>query len=205
MNRRRVAVVDYGIGNQASVLRVLRQLGHRCYLSRDPAVLDEADLLILPGVGAFPEAMSALRAEGMSEFLQEKARERRPILGICLGMQLLADCSDEMGQTLGLGLIPGVVTSLKAPQWHIGWNTVEVTRNDDLFRPFDGECFYFNHSYGFEGPSEFVACVARPDGPVVAAVRRDRVVGLQFHPEKSQQAGRRLLARVIDGLCEAHV
>ena len=203
MNRRRIAIVDYRIGNQTSVLRLLRSLGHRCVLTREPAELDQADLLVLPGVGAFPEAMAALHAYDLVEYLREQSRKRRPILGICLGMQLLADCSSELEQTPGLGLIPGMVSTLDAPRWHIGWNAVELTRPDDLFQPSDGECFYFNHSFGFEGPSEFVACVTRPGRPIVAAIRRDCVVGLQFHPEKSQFAGRRLLARLVDGLTTA--
>ena len=196
-----VGVVDYGVGNLASVYRALHGLGYRCRVSRDPAVLSATDLLLLPGVGAFPAAMEALHACDLVEYLQQQAREERPMVGICLGMQLLADASDEYRLTAGLGLIPGQVSALADERWHIGWNTVEVLHGDPLLQPSDGQALYFNHSYTFEPAREYQIGIARLEHPFTAAVRRGNVVGLQFHPEKSQEAGRRLLRNVIDGLC----
>jgi glutamine amidotransferase len=145
--------------------------------------------------------MEVLHRKDLVEVLLERARTDAPLLGICLGMELLADSSEEFGQTPGLGLIPGQIRPLKDLRWHIGWNSIESTGVDALFQKSDGEFFYFNHSFAYEGPAEFVAAVSRAGGPMVAAVRRQRVVGVQFHPEKSQQAGRRLLSGLIDGLC----
>jgi glutamine amidotransferase len=196
-----VGVVDYGVGNLASVYRALHGLGYRCRVSRDPEVLSETDLLLLPGVGAFPAAMQALHACNLVEYLQQQARAERPMIGICLGMQLLADASTEYRLTAGLGLIPGRVAALPDDRWHIGWNTIEVLDGDALLQPSDGQALYFNHSFTFEPAREYQVGIARLERPLTAAVRRGRVVGLQFHPEKSQEAGRRLLRNVIEGLC----
>ena len=158
---------------------------------------------MLPGVGAYPAAMRALHACGLVEFLRERAHDGQPLLGLCLGMQLLADKSLEHGVTAGIGLIPGQVVPLKSARWHIGWNTIEVVNGDKLFMPSDGEFMYFNHSYVFEAPSEYQVCVARLNLPFPVGVRRSNVVGLQFHPEKSQRAGLTLLKNLVEGLTHA--
>jgi glutamine amidotransferase len=201
MTARTIGIVDYGVGNLTSVYRSLHGLGYRCRVSRDPDVLDQTDLLLLPGVGAFPAAMEALHAFGLVGHLQQHARKGTPIVGICLGMQLLADGSDEYQYTTGLGLIPGNVTALAPERWHIGWNTIEVLHRDAVLQPSDGQSLYFNHSYVFEPPAEYRRALARLTGPLTVAVRRENIVGLQFHPEKSQIAGQQLLRNVIEGLC----
>ena len=198
-----VGIVDYGVGNHVSVWRAMHALGFRCRVTHDQDVLDGTDLILLPGVGAFPPAMRAIENRGLAEYLRAKARGGKPFLGICLGMQLLADASSEFGQTAGLGLIPGQVVPLRQAAWHIGWNTFESMGGDLLLRSIDGQSVYFNHSYVFEAPPEYCIGVARLAEPFVVAVRRDNVVGLQFHPEKSQAAGREALQRVIEGLCNA--
>lgn len=198
-----IGIVDYGVGNFGSVQRALHNLGYRCRVSRSPVVLSETDLLLLPGVGAFPAAMQALHDCDLVEYLQQQGRQGRPIVGICLGMQLLADSSTEYRLTAGLGLIPGAVTPLPDGQWHIGWNTIEVLNRDELLQPSDGQSVYFNHSFVFEVAHEYQIGAARLDRPLTAAVRRGRVVGLQFHPEKSQIVGREILRNVIEGLCRA--
>ena len=203
MTRRTIGIVDYGVGNHASVWRALHALGYRCRVSSDVNVLGASNLLLLPGVGAFPPAMQALHRHGLSGFLQEQARMGRPFVGICLGMQLLADGSSEFGQTAGLGLIPGLVTPLVQASWHTGWNSIEAVGTDPLLRCVDGEPVYFNHSYVFEAPAEYRIGVARLREPLTIAVRRGNIVGLQFHPEKSQAAGRAILRSVIEGLCDA--
>lgn len=210
MTRRKITagVVDYGAGNLASVTRALTGLGYRCRASRDIETLGAADVLVLPGVGAFPAAMEALHRHRLVDFIQAQARSGQPLVGICLGMQLLAHSSSEHRFTTGLGLIPGQVQPLQAARWHIGWNSMEVTAADPLLAPSDGQALYFNHSYVFHAPAEYTAAVSRlaDDGSPGAgdaftvAVRRGRIVGLQFHPEKSQQAGRALLRNVIEGL-----
>jgi glutamine amidotransferase len=203
MPRRTIGLVDYGVGNHASVWRALHTLGYRCRVSREPEVLDATDLLLLPGVGAFPPAMQALVDHQLVGYLQERAHAGKPFVGICLGMQLMADASAEFGHCAGLGLIPGRVTPLEVPAWHIGWNTIEAVGADPLLRPADGRAVYFNHSYVFDAPEEYRIGLARLSAPLTIAVRRANMVGLQFHPEKSQDTGRLVLRSVIEGLCDA--
>lgn len=198
--RRTVAIVDYGVGNHTSVLRCVRELGFRARVSHSADQLDQADVLLLPGVGAFPTAMERLHALDLVSYLQRAAQLERPLIGICLGMQLLAESSTELAFTPGLGLIPGVVEAIGEPRWHIGWNSLEVAPGWPLLQASDGEVMYFNHSYAYRGPEEFVAARSRVhEGgpPLVAAIARGSVLGLQFHPEKSQQPGLDLLARLI--------
>lgn len=201
MNKLTVGIVDYGVGNLASVWRALHQIGFRCRISNDPATLDATDLLLLPGVGAYPAAMQALHGQGLTGYLQAQATRGRPIVGICLGMQLLSDSSVEHRHTAGLGLIPGQVIPLQGTGWHIGWNTIKVLHDDPLLMPSDGQSFYFNHSFVFEAPDAYQVSIAQLERPVTIAVRRGNVMGLQFHPEKSQESGRQLLRNVIRGLC----
>jgi imidazole glycerol-phosphate synthase subunit HisH len=198
-----IGIVDYEVGNHASVHRALMGLGFRCRVSRDPEVLDATDLIILPGVGAFPAAMASLHRYDMIDYLRGSARSGKPFLGLCLGMQLMADASYEHGQTQGLGLIPGEVVPLSDVAWHIGWNAIEVRGEDTMFAASDGEAMYFNHSFVFDAAPEYVASVARVKSPLTAMVRRGNLVGIQFHPEKSQIAGHRLLRRVITELTDA--
>ncbi len=201
MNRKTVGIVDYGVGNHTSVMRSLQALGHRCHVTNDREILSSADVLVLPGVGAFPSAMSALHHYGLVVYLCELARQGKPFIGLCLGMQLLADESLEHGTTAGLGLIPGTVRPLPAMDWHIGWNSLETVKHDTLMALSDGESFYFNHSYFFDVPADYQSAVSRAqDSSFTVAVRRGNVVGLQFHPEKSQAAGKQLLSRLVEGL-----
>lgn len=201
MKRRTIGIVDYGVGNHTSVWRALHALNYRCRVSSEPEVLDQTDLLVLPGVGAFAAAMNSLHQHNLVEYLRERSRVEHPIVGLCLGMQLLADASEEHGLTSGLGLIPGTVRPFSQGRWHIGWNMIEAVGDDPMFRLSDRESMYFNHSYVFEAPAEYQACVARIERPFPVAVRRGNLVGLQFHPEKSQDAGRALLRDVVEGLC----
>lgn len=200
MSPKQIAIIDYGVGNHASVSRAFKALGYRCRISSDPEVLAQSDVIVLPGVGAFPSAMAALHAHGLVEFLRECSRSSKAIIGICLGMQLLADESTEHGVTVGLGLIPGAVVSLAPANQHIGWNAIEVVNEDRILQPSDGELFYFNHSYVFNAPREYHTCISRLESSFVVGVRRRNVVGLQFHPEKSQIAGRKILQNLVEGL-----
>ena len=128
--RTSIGLVDYGAGNHASLMSAFRGMGYRCRVSGDPEILGGTDVLVLPGVGAFPTAMDRLNRNGLTDFLSERAGDGRPILGICLGMQLFAESSCENGETSGLGLIPGKVVPLNGPHWHIGWNEVEQVETE---------------------------------------------------------------------------
>lgn len=198
-----VGIVDYGIGNHASVIHSLRDIGFRVRISAEIEVLDTADVLVLPGVGAFPSAMQALYQRGLVSYLQQQALDQRPIIGICLGMQLLATASHELQYTAGLDIIPGEVIALPGAKWHIGWNTLESVRADPLLQAGDEQAFYFNHSFCYQGPAEYHVCITRHPRPFASVIRRNNIVGIQFHPEKSQAAGKTLLKNLITGLSHA--
>lgn len=197
-----ILIVDYGVGNLRSVAGALAHLGLDARVSDDPAALETAGRAILPGVGAFAEAMATLRARGWDAALREAVRTRgMPLLGVCLGMQLLATAGEEGGETPGLGLIPGRVRRLDALGCreripHVGWNAVAAQgARHPLFAGVpDGTLFYFVHSYALEtdDPADTRA-LARHGATFAAAVGRGAVVGTQFHPEKSSKAGMALL------------
>jgi glutamine amidotransferase len=198
-----VGIVDYGMGNHASVAHTLRGLGFRVRISDEASALRPTDVLLLPGVGAFPSAMEELHKRGLTGYLREEAALGRPLVGICLGMQLLATRSLEIRPTEGLGLIPGEIVPLPKGEWHIGWNTMECKGPDELLGPGHGRDFYFNHSYYFQGDEGFIAATTRQPRVVPAVLRNRNVLGIQFHPEKSQHAGKELLSALIKGLAHA--
>ena len=195
-----IAVVDYGVGNLFSLCSSLRQLGLETAVTADPAVIRAADRVILPGVGAFGDAMEKLAAAGLVPVIRAEA-EKKPLLGICLGMQLLFDKSWEFGEHAGLGLVPGQVCplasdladpALKVPQ--IGWNALHILRDDPLFRYIrEGEYVYYVHSYYAKDCAANTLAVSDYSIPVTGVVRAGRVYGTQFHPEKSGDTGLRIL------------
>jgi glutamine amidotransferase len=204
----RVAVVDYGAGNLRSVAKALERSGLRAELCRDPASLRGADGIVLPGVGAFADAARSLRAKGLDETIMAAIEDGRPYLGLCLGLQLLFEESDEHGSTPGFGLLPGRIERfdgrdadgrvLRVP--HIGWNSVRFQGSHPMLERLPAEdCFYFVHSYRAvpRDPSQVVG-VTDYGGPFAAAVARDSAFAVQFHPEKSQSSGRRLLDAFSD-------
>lgn len=204
MTKLTVGIVDYGVGNHNSVHNTLNYLGLRCRVSDDHVLLRACDMLLLPGVGAFRPAMQALESKGLDRFLVNQVARQKPILGICLGMQLLGKSSSENGQTAGLGLVPGDVVPLGNNCWHIGWNNAIMQKPDPLFEVAHNQDFYFNHSYAYQAMDEFVVCsTGFGETRFASVVRVGKVAGIQFHPEKSQRAGHALLRSVIEGLCDA--
>jgi glutamine amidotransferase len=191
-----IAIVDYGMGNKRSVEKALEHVGVRPRITADAAELRAADAVILPGVGAFPEAMRRLRASGLDDVVRERAGAGVPLLGICLGMQLLFDSSTEHEGETGLGLLPGDVDALDAPKLpHIGWNEVTFARASPLVAGLgDAAAFYHVHSFVCR-PAEEDDVVGRGDygEPFASIVERDNVMGAQFHPEKSSRDGLALL------------
>ena len=198
-----VGIVDYGMGNHASVAHCMRELGFRVRVSKLPAELDLVDLLILPGVGAFPAAMHALKERGLDSYLKDQGRNQRPIIGICLGMQLLAGASHEYGYTKGLDLIPGEFVPFQGNAWHIGWNDLNCSATDALFASSHQESFYFNHSFLYKGESRFQVASTFHIQEFASVIRSGSTVGLQFHPEKSQRAGLAMLRNLVVGLTHA--
>ncbi len=195
-----IAIVDYGMGNLRSVQKALEKLGFLALITSDPHTIAQADKLILPGVGAFRDAMNRLRQAGLVEPIREHIAADKPFLGICLGLQLLFEKSYEDGEHSGLGILRGEVVrfaevpGLKVP--HMGWNQVVHTGECPLFAEVpSGSYVYFVHSY-YAVPAEAEVVAARTEygGWFTSAVWRGRLVATQFHPEKSQQVGLRMLA-----------
>lgn len=198
-----IAIVDYGVGNLFSLASSLKSLGLEPAVTRNPAALEAADRIILPGVGAFADAMRKLEATGLVPVIRAEA-QKKPLLGICLGMQLLFEKSYEYGEHQGLGLVPGSVCplaedlqnpTLKVP--HIGWNALDILpgREDDpLFRYVkNGEYVYYVHSFYAKDCAASTLATSEYSIPVTGAVRSGLVYGTQFHPEKSGDTGLRLL------------
>lgn len=191
-----IAVIDYGAGNLKSVTKALDHLGYANTIVSRPEELETADGMILPGVGAFPMCMAALRKSGMDQAILQQAG-KKPLLGICLGMQMLLDSSTEMGGDQGLGLIPGTVekieTNLKLP--HIGWNSLNIVNPNPLTAELsDGDYVYFVHSFCAKVKnSEDLALTTDYGATVTAMISRGNVFGCQFHPEKSGPVGMTIL------------
>lgn len=195
-----IAVIDYGVGNLFSLASSLRHIGQEVLVTGDPDALRSADRLILPGVGAFGDAAKKLRETGLGGALIAEAKRGKPVMGICLGMQLLLTKSFEFGEHEGLGLIPGEVRALsetvdpalKIP--HIGWNPLTLTRPSALFRDVrNGDAVYFVHSFQGTRCEADTLALTEYSAPVTAAVGRGNVVGCQFHPEKSGRVGLNIL------------
>ncbi len=200
-----IGVVDYGLGNLRSVHGAVERLGHTCVISAEPAVLADADKLILPGVGAFGDGMRNLRDAGLVDPLTQLVKAQgKPILGICLGFQLLAESSEEFGDHSGLGWIPGHVVRLRPgdPQLrvpHVGWNDFTRTRDCILFDDVpDDALFYYVHSFQLVTDPDIEVGTCPYGGPVTAAVQKGNVFGTQFHPEKSQRHGMAVLKNFLE-------
>ncbi len=194
------AIIDYGVGNLFSLKSSMAAIGAEAVVTRDPAVIAAADHLILPGVGAFGDAAEKLKSAGMFSLVQEEAKKGKPMLGICLGMQLLFDRSSEYGIHEGLGLVPGEVreiegvipANLDIP--HMGWNALHFLKESPLFEGLqEGAHVYFVHSYAAFDCDVHLLATAEYGVPLTAAVQNGNVFGTQFHPEKSGETGLRIL------------
>ena len=203
-----IAVIDYGVGNVFSLCRSLEAIGQTPVVTGDPDQLRKADKLFLPGVGAFADAAAKLRDTGLDRVIKEEAAKGKPLMGICLGMQLLLEESYEFGQYEGLGLIPGKVigmegtipAELKIP--HIGWNRLlfpDRPRHPLLQTVEDGDCVYFVHSFYATDCDEAVIAQAEYGKVLTAAVAKGNVMGCQFHPEKSGTVGLNILQTFCEG------
>ncbi len=198
----KIGIVDYGAGNLRSVEKALHYVGAEYVVCETPEALDACDGIILPGVGAFPDAVKALKDKGLFDYLKTKIGER-PFLGICLGMQLLFEKGHEFCECEGLGLIDGEVCpiafseGLKIP--HMGWNSLILNENDPLLDGAEGNYYYFVHSFEAITPSENVTAYTQYGKKIVAAVRKGNVWGMQFHPEKSGEMGLDIIRKFCFG------
>ena len=197
-----VGIIDYGVGNLFSLRSSFAAIGVEAFVSGDPAELAKADRLILPGVGAFGDAARKLRESGLDAFVKEQAASGKPLMGICLGMQLLFEKGYEYGEHEGLGILKGQVVAmsgklpsdLKIP--HMGWNALKLTKPARLLE--EGSYVYFVHSFYAENCADSIAAVTDYGIPITAAVERDNIFGCQFHPEKSGNVGLEILKKCCE-------
>ena len=197
-----VGIIDYGVGNLFSLRSSFAAIGVEAFVSGDPEALAKADRLILPGVGAFGDAAEKLRQSGLDAFVKEQAAAGKPLMGICLGMQLLFEKSYEYGEHAGLGLLKGQVVGmagrlpegLKIP--HMGWNALKLCKNAKLLE--EGSYVYFVHSFYAENCENSIAAVTDYGIPITAAVEQGNIFGCQFHPEKSGNVGLAILKRFCE-------
>jgi glutamine amidotransferase len=200
-----IGIIDYGMGNIQSVLNAFERLGHSAQIVTTGRQLKECTGMVLPGVGAFSKAIENLHKMDLVEPIKDVVAAKTPLLGICLGLQLLADESEEYGKHKGLGLIPGQVRMLPVKSGyhlpHIGWNEVKISPRVDegIFKGIkEDSCFYFVHSFMLECDPKFITAVTDHGCTVTAAIQRGLVFAAQFHPEKSQANGLRLLKNFIE-------
>ena len=202
-----IIIVDYGMGNLRSVSKALEQISHDdVKISRDPQDLQKANKIVLPGVGAFGDAMNNLRKFGLIKVLNEQVLQlKKPFLGICLGMQILTTEGFEHGHCLGLGWVLGTVKrfqldkkKFKVP--HVGWNEIEIKQESDLFKGLDNKLdFYFVHSFHMEcNDQSWIAATCFYGYEFIAAIKKENIFATQFHPEKSQQNGLKILKNFVD-------
>ena len=200
-----IAIVDYGVGNLFSVKSSFAAIGAEAVITSDPDVIRAADRILLPGVGAYRDAAQKLRDTGMGDLVREQAAAGKPVMGICLGMQLLFEKSYEFGEHEGLGLLKGVVRPIRdvAPAHykvpHIGWNALNIHKHHPLLKyVLEGDCVYFVHSFYAADCDDEVIATTEYGADLTAAVARGNVCGCQFHPEKSGQVG----LSILKAFCE---
>ena len=200
-----IAIIDYGVGNLFSLKCSIQAVGQEAVVSSDRHVIEQADKILLPGVGAFEDAAAKLRKSGLADVVKEQAGQGKPLLGICLGMQLLLEKSYEYGEHEGLGLIRGAVRPIKdvIPDGykipHIGWNALLFRKPSKLYRYVrEGEHVYFVHSYYAADCDDAVTAVSEYGADLTASVEQDNVFGCQFHPEKSGDVG----LKILKAFCE---
>lgn len=202
-----IAIIDYDLGNTKSVSNAIQYLGYKTIITSEQEILAKADILILPGVGAFEEAMKSINAKKLDKILNELViKEQKPIIGICLGMQLLATHSEENGLFEGLNFIEGeikkIIPTHKVSVPHVGWNDLQCDGNSILFKNLlESKNFYFDHSFYFDCNKKYVSSSCNYGGlEITASVQKNNIFGVQFHPEKSHNNGLRLFRSFIENI-----
>ena len=195
-----VGIVDYGVGNVHSLSKSIRIAGFRPEISSSRELLSKSDIILLPGVGSFSFAIDNLKKSGLNSFIIKQSKINKPIIGICLGMQLLCSNSSEGGLNKGLGIIPGKIKRMRNSKFHIGWNSIQLRNKNHFLKRFNNHEFFFNHGYRYEGDEKYVIAKTEFGKIFPTIIKKDNTIGFQFHPEKSQKAGIQLLRKTIKSI-----
>ena len=199
MKIKRFCIVDYGCGNYGSLKGVINKLGHIANTSKNYKDLEKADFLILPGVGAFPNAINLIKKNNLIKILKNLKNENKPMLGICLGMHLLTNSSDELGFNKGLSFVSGKTKQNKGKTHHIGWNELNFINKKNDFYKFHNMKFYFQHMFSYTGPKQNqIAYANNKKHKIPSIIQNKNIVGVQFHPEKSQDNGIQFFEKYIE-------
>jgi imidazole glycerol-phosphate synthase subunit HisH len=192
---KKVTIVDYGVGNLSSLSGTLEKLNCSVSVTKNAKDLKNSDLIILPGVGAFPHAMDKLKENNLVKTIKKLSINGKYILGICLGMHLLTECSNEIKYTKGLKILPGKIISFKNNKHNIGWSSIKLLEKKSYFYPLNNKFFYFQHRYLYLGPSKYKVSTSKD---VTSIIKYKNTFGVQFHPEKSQLAGIEFLKILLE-------
>ena len=200
---KKIVIIDYKMGNTLSVSNALEKLGYKAIVSSSHKDINSADALILPGVGAFKEAMENIINNNLLDVLNDNVlNKKKPIFGICLGMQIMANSGQEMGYTRGLGWIDAEVEKITIPNVrvpHVGWNSIEVMKKEPLFINIDSDThFYFDHSFHFICDEKYISSITLYKKPITASIQKENIFATQFHPEKSQTMGLKLIRNFLN-------
>tara|TARA_B100000780_G_C20954135_1_gene380684 strand:- start:22 stop:621 length:600 start_codon:yes stop_codon:yes gene_type:complete len=196
--KKNILILDYGIGNYGSLIGSLNNLNCKAYVSNDKNLIKKSDLIILPGVGNFKAAMTNLKKNNLNNFLLDISKRGKYLFGICLGMQLLASSSNEDGFETGLNIIPGKVRPYNFNKHNIGWSKLKILKKENLLKDVENSDFYFQHKYSFDCHSRFKIANCRSNSNITSIIKNRNTFGVQFHPEKSQINGQRLMLNLIN-------
>lgn len=193
---KKIAIIDYAVGNQTSLVNFFKALKYEIVLTNNFFKIAKADIIILPGVGAYQYAINSLKKNNLIKLIKKKSKNTK-IIGICLGMQLLASNSEEFGECAGLNLIPGNIKKINKNFFHVGWNKITISSNNTLFYNNPKENYYFNHSFFFKGDKKYIKSFTTFKKKIPAIIQNNNCIGLQFHPEKSHISGEKFMLQLL--------